>query len=684
MCLQRPTAPRPSGCGPTRPSFNPSAWALSAIILALLVGPARGQTPGDAELNQAYRALIQKDYDAAITAFHQGLAKQPSNAGAHKDLAYTLLKTGDDTEARDQFEAAMKLNPKDEVAALEFSFLAFETQKPIAARRMFNQLRKSSNPQTRATAEQAFQNIDQPLAASIARWQQALQRTDKPNDISMFSAHWELAQTAELRDELPLAAEQFAICHQLKPQLSEILLILARVWRELGRAEDANAALLAASRSPDSRTAEQALETMGPMQKRYPYPYEFVAALKLDPGNLPLRKELAYLYVAMHHDGEAISQFEQILTLTPTDQAVRNQLNALKGIKTSFLRAPPSALRSPPSALRAPPSADAKEMGMKSYALGYTSDAIKYLTEAHQFDPNDMQVILKLAWAFNQANRNEDAITYFMLARKAPDPKIAAEAAKAYHTLHGDVLPQTTIWSLPMYSTRWHDLFTYAQIKRSLPIPGLNGFNKIVTFYLSTRFMGDVKSATEAGTFGAQYLSESSFIFGVGASTRTWHHITGWVEAGESVNYLPGRTDLGKSIPDYRGGANFAKGFGQLLGSQRSGLFYETTADAIYVSRFDKDWLFYSQHRAGRTFHLADRAKFQLLANANYVRDIKEQYWANTLEFGPGLKFHPPFLAPNVYFSADFLRGVYLNNFYWPHPPNYYDLRLSFWYARTK
>jgi hypothetical protein len=192
-----------------------------------------------------------------------------------------------------------------------------------------------------------------------------------------------------------------------------------------------------------------------------------------------------------------------------------------------------------------------------------------------------------------------------------------------------------------------------------------------------------VKSSTDAKILNGQYRSESSLIFGVGASTRAWHHISGWVEAGEAVNYLPGRTDIGRATPDYRGGAYFSKGFGQLLGSQTSGLFYETTADAIYVSRFDKDWIFYSQHRGGRTFHMGDRAKFQMLLNGNYVRDVKQEYWANTFEFGPGFKFHPSFLPSNVYFSADFLRGVYLDNLYNPRRPNYYDVRLSFWYAKT-
>ena len=86
-------------------------------------------------------------------------------------IAYTLLKTGDDAEARDEFEAAMKLNPKDETAALEFAFLKLSRPRSRFRRdACLTALRKSANAQTRATAEQAFQNIDQPLADGIARW----------------------------------------------------------------------------------------------------------------------------------------------------------------------------------------------------------------------------------------------------------------------------------------------------------------------------------------------------------------------------------------------------------------------------------------------------------------------------------------------------------------------------------
>jgi Flp pilus assembly protein TadD len=105
------------------------------VAVSCLASAASAQTPGDTELNCGYKALAVKDYDTAIADFEQGLALQPGNAKAHKDLVYTLLKTGHSSEARDQFKQALDLDPKDEPAALEFAFFAYETKQPIAARR---------------------------------------------------------------------------------------------------------------------------------------------------------------------------------------------------------------------------------------------------------------------------------------------------------------------------------------------------------------------------------------------------------------------------------------------------------------------------------------------------------------------------------------------------------------------
>ena len=643
---------------------------MSVLCAIALLGHAgQAQTSGDSDLNEGYQALAAKDYDRAIAAFQKGLEQQPSNAKAHKDLAYTFLKAGDNASARDAFERALELNRQDETAALEFGFLAYETKKPIEARRMFNKLRHSDNAATRATATQAFTNIDTPLADGIARWREALSRMPDPNAPYTFSAHWELAQLAELRDELPLAAEQFAICRQLKPQLPELLLILGRIWGEMNRAQESRAAFLAASRSADSRTAELALAKLG---ARYPYPYEFAEALKLDPQNVPLRKELGYLYLAMHREPEAAEQFKTILAIDPKDEATRQQLDLLEGIKSR----PPVVSRMTPA-----PKVSAKEMGMKSLALGYTRDAVKYLQQAHEQDPNDPEVMLKLGWAYNQSKDDIEAITWFDNARRSDIPGIAAEASKAFHNLRGDTLPETTIWAFPMFSSRWKDVFSYGQIKRAVPLPWLGETNKLLTFYVSMRFEGDVKSVLPSHVLVPQYLSQSSVTFGAGVSTKTWHHLTGWAEAGEAINYLPFRHDMGTAMPDYRGGLNFAKGFGHLLGSEKSGLFAEATVDAEYISRFDKDWLLYSQNRAGRTFRFANGLSGQLLFDVNYVRDLKREYWANTVEIGPGMRFRLPWMPPNMFLSTDVLHGFYTGT---SPKANYNDVRVSVWYAVTK
>ena len=63
----------------------------------------------------------------------------------------------------------MKLDPGDVNVALEYAFLCYETKQEIAARRVFDRLRKEN-----ATAAQAFENIDRPLREGIARWKAAL------------------------------------------------------------------------------------------------------------------------------------------------------------------------------------------------------------------------------------------------------------------------------------------------------------------------------------------------------------------------------------------------------------------------------------------------------------------------------------------------------------------------------
>jgi Flp pilus assembly protein TadD len=673
----------------------------TTFLLALALGSISAQTPDPAyqPLDRAYQALRDKGYDQAIASFGQAIALSPDRASIRKDLAYTLLKVGENEAARDQFGEAMRLDPSDQHVALEYAFLCYETKQQAEARRIFDRIRKSSDAPLRDTAEQAFQNIDGPLAIGIARWLKALEVS--PDN---FSAHQELAELAEQRDQLSLAAEHYETAWKLRPGERSFMLDLGRVWKMLGRTEEADFILLAASRGGQPRVAERARELL---PDRYPYVYEFEKALEIDPTNFELRREYAYLLLAIGKKDEAERQFQTLHQADPSDLLTAAQLGflrlnrqdqagaqplldqVLKGDDEELADRARIALKLPQTLRNRANSAqqtsqEAKALGERSMQAGYMKDALKYLTIAHENDPVDFSVILKLGSVYNIMHDDRDAIKWFKLATKSPDSSVSNEAGKDYKNLSSQfALFRTTVWIYPFFSTRWHDVFGYGQIKTELRLGHLP-----IRPYVSIRLDGDVKGSIgpTTGDLNPQYLSESSFIFAVGAASLPWRGITGWFEAGESVNYLPSRTDEGLMIPDYRGGISGTKAFGHLMNSSQ-GFYFESNDDMVFVSRFQDDLLFYSQNRGGYTLPTLEGfggLQSQLYWNANVTGDRLRQYWANYAETGPGLRFRFRNLPKSVLFSVNFLRGAYLVNLDNPRRPNFFDLRIGLWYAFTR
>lgn len=664
------------------------------LALARASGIAQNPDPAYGALEQAYASLREKNYDQAIAGFRQAIALAPNRASIHKDLAYALLKVGENEEARDQFAEAMRLDPTDQHVALEYAFLCYETKQQAIARRVFDRIRKTGD----ATAEEAFQNIDGPLAEGIARWEKALEGS--PDN---FSAHQELAALAEQRDELALAAVHYEKAWRLRPGERELLLDLGRVWKLEGRTEEANCVLLAASRGEPARVAEKARELL---PARYPYVYEFEKALQLDPNNFELRREFAYLLLEMGKKEDAEREFQKLNQMAPDDLLSTAQLGFLRLNRGDYAGAQPlldqvlkgtddtladrvrSALKLPQlmrhrgtTAQRT--SEEAKSMAEKSLKAGYLKDALKYLSIAQENDPVDFAVMLKLGWLYNVMHQDQQAIKWFKLAAKSPDPAVAKEANQAYHNLApAFALFRTTFWAFPFYSSRWNDAFGYAQVKTEIRLGHFP-----IRPYISARFVGDLRGTTGStlSNPAPQYLSETSFIFGVGVTTLPIHGVVGWFEAGESVKYLTSRSDVGAMIPDYRGGIAYAKGFGHLLGGAK-GFFFESNEDGVFVSRFQNDMLAYSQNRAGYTFARTETAALlqaQIYFNFNGTADRLGQYWANYVESGPGVRFRLRNFPKGMMFSTNFLRGVYTVNEYNPRRPNFFDLRAGFWYAFT-
>jgi tetratricopeptide (TPR) repeat protein len=507
---------------------------LSLLTVALAFAGA-GEDPAYPTLTQAFDALRVHDYDQAVARFEKAAELSPTRADIHKNLAYTLLKTGDSETAREHFGAAMRLDPADQHVALEYAFLCFEAHdEPSAhkaeARRIFARISQSGD----ATAKQAFQNIDGPLESGIARWEQVL-ATSTPT----FSAHYELAQLAEQRDDLELATANYKAAFKLLPERKSVLLDLARV-----DSNQAMAALLAASRGGEPRAAEMAREKL---PDRYPYVYEFRQALELDPKNDVLHRELAYLLLRMSEKEQAKIEFKKI-----DDPLSRAQLSLLES------------------------ESAAKTLAERSYKAGFLQDARRYFLQAFEQNPMDRSVALKLGWTSNMLHDDVGALHWFDIARHSPDAATASEAQKAYENLLPETeLFRTTVWLYPLYSSRWSDMFGYGQIKtemRQTKVP-------YVRPYFSVRFVGDARPPK---------LSENSFILGVGVATQSWHRATAWFEAGEMVGYLGGQHSV-----DFRGGLSYARTL------NRGRWFLETNDDSIFISHFQNDLLTYSQNRIG-------------------------------------------------------------------------------------
>lgn len=588
--------------------------------------------------------------------------------------------------------------PSDLHLALEYAFLCFEAPdnapaRKAEARRIFALVGDSSNPGAaaeRATASQAFQNIDAPLAAGIARWQHVL-AVSTPT----FSALHELAQLAEQRDELDLSAVNYKAAFQLLPARKSVLLELARVEKARANPEGMMAALLAASRGGETRAAELAREQL---PDRYPYVYEFRKALELDPGNDTLHRELAYLLLAMSEkepaaSAEAIEEFKQIVAASPTDYVAAAQLGllylaanqtelAMPILKEVIAHGDSTTANHVRMALKLPLLLEERRaddspldpflLGERSYKAGFLKDAKRYFLAAYEQNPGDASIALKLGWTNNLLHDDSAAVHFFDIARKSDDPTISSEAKRAYENLRPGVeLFRTTLWVYPLFSSRWHDLFGYGQLKTELR------WKKFPLHpYASLRFVGDERRTT--GGVSPENLSESSFITGLGVATQPWHGATGWFEAGITNSYLNGT-----HLQDYRGGFSYSKTIGKSLLAEHRGWFVETLADSVFVSRFDNDLLNYSQNKTGYTSALGP-VKLQIFWSNNITFDAKQQYWANFMETGPGFRFHPSGTPKSLAITVGGVRGVYLRNEGNPRGPNFFDFRAGIWYAFTK
>jgi tetratricopeptide (TPR) repeat protein len=587
------------------------------VALAVLLAQPP-QDPAYTALNRAYEQLRLKQYDDAVASFRRVLELDPTRIAIHKEIAYTLQKMGETEQAVEAFEAYHRALPSDYTTIMELAYLYAQVQKEDRALEFFKMAAQSSDPAQAAQARQGFQNVEGPIMAEITRW-----RAATAQDAQNFDARESLADAYVMHGEAAAAIEQYAWLRREAPTRYRHLITLAELHGKLGasHADAARAYALLAMRAPDPRVTAQGRALFG---ERYPYLYELQMALELEPWQTEIRKEVNFI----------TKKEEPVTAPTPAtaaDDPVRRH----------------------------------RELGYASLAKSFLDDAVREFTEVHRLDPSDDQAVLQLALLYNMLKKDQIALGWFKLARASRDRKVAEQARQAIHNLEPSRVT-TTVWALPLVSSRFNTAFGYGQIKSELNLKGLS-----VKPYISFRFEGDTRSRT--GGTNPLVLSADGGIAAVGLIGRITPHTWAWGEAGNALSAV-----ARPSQPDYRGGLAYARTWGARLFSDASGKFFDTNTDAVYFSRLNRDAILYTQTKTGYQFPGWHRWHHQAFFMANVVTDRNRDVYNNFVEMGPAYRFGHTRFA-HVWAYAAWLRGVYML----PGKASYNDLRLVIWWAKT-
>lgn len=521
----------------------------------------------------------------------------------------------------------------------------------------------------------------------------------------------DLAYTLLKRGDREEARDEFERALELDPRDERAALEYGFLCYETRRVQAARRTFLRLRGSADDevrRTAARAFESVdAPLREGLD---RWSEAIRLAPRQWSAHEELARLAEAANRLDLAAEHFEHAWRLRPSQdsllldlarvwQALGEQDKARQALARAWRDGPPRvaemaremlsgsvpadseiALARPepaPEIFSAPPL-PAREMGERSLAGSYLNDAYRYFREAHDENPADGEVTLRLGQTANLLRLDREALKWFSLARRSPEPSIARSAEAAYEALAPSYQRVSfNAWSIPYYSSRWRGAFLYGQAKAEWKPARLP-----LTPYLSLRFVGDTAGRQEGRPMGVLFLSENSLIAAAGVRVRVNANAFAWAEAGQSTSYRGRRPDAALSMPDYRGGIAVLKGWGRLLGSEKGGRFTETNLDGVYASRFHDDMLLYVQNRTGYTFARTRGGwQAQLHLAWNLTADRRGEYWGNYVEAGPGIRMVFPGLPRGMSWRAELLRGAHLVNTSNPWRPNYWDFRTGIWYA---
>lgn len=543
------------------------------------------------------------------------------------DDAYRATRESRLEQAADLFQQGLLAQPDHQLARKDYAYLLLRLGESIAARDQFQLISENDPSDFHSRLEFAFLCFEtgkRSLAYAIFN---QIRKTNSGTT----------AETAErvfqqIDENLQKSIAQWHDAIQKQPQSDSAHEELAR------RAEDRN----------DFTLAEK----------------HFAEAYRLKPVREEFLLDLGRIRQQLNQQQESFTTY--VAASLSSDIRIAEQARekiAGKQLTPEILSAARSHLAAPVIPLRTErKTAEVSVLAMadRSFEQSYLQDALRYYESAQEAAPDNSYIQLRLGLTQNLLGRDNLALDWLRKARKSKDPMIAAEANRAWKNLRPDHAPfRITAWTLPMYSSRWQSGFAYGQVKAEL------NRKWILRPYLSLRFATDGGAAQAPGP-----LSERAFTPAAGVTSRPWHNIIAWAEAGGNVGNTQGF--------DTRSGIVHTKGWGSLLNAESPGFFHLMENAMNYASRFSHNAMISSQNRTGYTF-----GPWQISLFFAASTDTRREYWANYYEVGPSLRTRIPGLPKNTFLSTEFVRGhnyVQQGN---PRPSDYFDLRIGFWYAFT-
>ncbi|HVX67704.1 MAG TPA: tetratricopeptide repeat protein [Bryobacteraceae bacterium] len=301
-------------------------FASAALLVALGAAGCRRSPQAQAELYMAggIRRAAAGDYSRAMLEFRNAAKHAPRDARPYYRLALCYLELDDPAGTIVSLQRALQLNPDYLEAQLKTAELLVATRRPEALRMAVEKLNQilSRHPgepaalQMRAQAELASGNLD-----------------DAEKTLSQLPGGGRQGDAGRLRALLLMARKDFAGAEALlkqeaqsRPDSVPAAIALGRLYRILGRAEDAGTQFRRVLRAHD--TEPQALLELAAMRieagrrnEARPY-FEKLGALPQPRYKLALVRFLA----ETGRHAEAMEKLEQLYRDFPRDRAVRTTL----------------------------------------------------------------------------------------------------------------------------------------------------------------------------------------------------------------------------------------------------------------------------------------------------------------------------------------------------------------------